>query len=110
MIESSQDYSIERGIFMLRVMRRFGYHVVGVGEKDLGNGVKFYQDSALAAGLLPVSANLVNPKTGKLYFKPFAIENVNGLKVGIFSVLSPSNGYTPSPTNTKPDSLKYLPV
>ena len=32
-------------LFLLRAMRLMGYHVVGVGEKDLGNGVKYFQDS-----------------------------------------------------------------
>ena len=91
-------------------MKKMGYHTLGVGEKDLSYGVAFYRDSTAAYGLVPVNANLVDPKTGKLLFKPYNIEDVHGVKVGIFSVVSPENGYTPSPMNVKPDSLKYLNV
>ena len=80
----------------MRTMRMMGYHVIGVGEKDLAAGVKVFQDSSA--------------KTGKLYFKPYAIESVGGIKVGIFSVLSPTNGFQAAPMNVHPDSLKYLDV
>lgn len=110
MFEIQEDFQLERGFFLMRQMRVLGYHAVGVGEKDLGWGVKLYQDSCKAIGLLPVSANLVNPKTGKLLFKPYSIETVAGVKVGVFSVLSPKNGFSPAPLNSHPDSLKYLDV
>ncbi|MBI5837143.1 MAG: hypothetical protein HZB25_07850 [Candidatus Eisenbacteria bacterium] len=110
LFETNEAFQLERGLFLMRMMARMGYHAIGVGEKDLAYGVQMYKDSALALGLLPVSANLVDRGTHKLLFQPYSIETVSGIKVGVFSVLSPQNGYTPSPISGKKDSLEYLDV
>jgi hypothetical protein len=107
---SEETFHLERGLFLMRAMHQLGYHVVGVGEKDLSWGVQMYKDSAQAWGLLPVSANLADRGTHKLLFQPYAIESVGGAKVGIFSVVSPQNGFTPSPHAQHKDSLEYLDV
>ncbi len=110
LFETNEMFQLERGLYLMKVMARMGYHIIGVGEKDLAFGVKAFKDSALADGLLPVSVNLVDKKTHKASFEPWAIENVAGIKVGVFSVLSPANGFTPSPISLVKDSLEYLDV
>jgi hypothetical protein len=110
LFQSEESFQLERGLFLLRCMRKMGYHVLGVGEKDLSWGIAAYKDSVLSYGLVPVSANLVNRATHKLIFKPYAVESVNGVKVGILSVVSPQNGYAPSPFAEHKDSLDYLDV
>ncbi|HVP39693.1 MAG TPA: multiheme c-type cytochrome [Candidatus Saccharimonadales bacterium] len=110
MFESMEWFQLERGMFLVRMMHQLGYHVVGVGEKDLAWGVRLYKDSTAAYGLLPVSANIADRTTHKLLFQPFAIEDVHGVKVGIFSVLSPANGFQISPHATQRDSVECLDV
>ena len=106
--EVQEDFQLERGLVLLGMMKKMGYHVIGVGGKDLAWGVKLFQDSTAGAGLLPVSANLLDARTGKLLFKPYAIEQVGGLRVGVFSVASSSPDFMPAALNPKPDSVKFL--
>ena len=108
LFEVSEDFQQERGYFLMKVMKKLGYHTIGVGGKDIAWGLKIYQDSTAAMGLLPVSANLADPKTGKLLFKPWNIEDVHGVKVGIFSVATTSPDFNPAALNQKPDSVKFL--
>ncbi len=93
----------------MRLMKQMGYHTVGVGDKDLGYGLGLFRDSTHAAGLNPVSANLVDLRTGKLAFPSYAIEEVAGVKIGIFSVMGQGIPITRSSLNAAKDSLKVLP-
>lgn len=96
LFDVTEEYQVPRAMFLMRTMKKLGYHTVGVAGKDLGWGIGFYKDSVESAGLLPVSANLADRQTGNLLFKPWNIENVAGVRVGIFSVSAYSNEFEPS--------------
>jgi hypothetical protein len=64
-----------------------GYDAVNVGEKDLIMGLRFLSDLSQRAKFSFVSANLLDKKTGKTSFKPYVVQEIAGLKVGIFGLL-----------------------
>ena len=64
-----------------------GYDAVNVGEKDLMMGFRFLSDVTQKAKFPIVSSNLVDKKTRKTVFKPYAIHQIAGLKIGIFGLL-----------------------
>ncbi len=96
LFDVSEQYQVDRTMFLMRTMKQLGYHTVGVAGMDLGWGIRFYQDSVASAGLLPVSANLADRATHQLLFKPWNIEDVAGVRVGIFSVAAHSIEFEPS--------------
>jgi hypothetical protein len=63
------------------------YNAVNVGEKDLVMGTRFLLEMSQRAKFPFISANLVDKKSLKRIFKPYVIEEIHGLKIGIFGVL-----------------------
>ena len=63
------------------------YDAVNVGEKDLIMGLRFLADLSQRAKFPFVSANLLDKKTGNASFKPYVVQEIAGLKVGIFGLL-----------------------
>jgi 2',3'-cyclic-nucleotide 2'-phosphodiesterase (5'-nucleotidase family) len=66
-----------------------GYDAVGVGDDDLTLGKEFLLEVAKRAHFPFLSSNILNEETGKLLFRPYLLKEVSGLRVGIFSLLSP---------------------
>jgi 2',3'-cyclic-nucleotide 2'-phosphodiesterase/3'-nucleotidase len=75
--------------FQFRIMEHIGYDAIGVGERELNFGYGKLKALAAASKVPVVSANLVDKKTGQPAFKPYAIVQKGGLKVGVFSVIAP---------------------
>jgi ribosomal protein L17 len=63
------------------------YDAVNVGEKDLIMGLRFLSDLTQRAKFPFISANLLDKKTGKPSFKPYVVQEIAGLKIGIFGLL-----------------------
>jgi len=66
-----------------------GYHAIGIGDDDLNLGKKFLMDLSKVSHIPFLSSNVMDEDSGKPLFQRYLIKEVNGLKVGIFSLLSP---------------------
>ena len=66
-----------------------GYHAIGIGDDDLSLGKKFLTELSNTSGAPFLSSNLIDEGSGKPLFQRHIIKEVNGLKIGIFSLLSP---------------------
>jgi len=66
-----------------------GYDALGIGDDDLSLGKEFLIELSKKARFPFLSANLLNTETGKPIFQPYLIKEILGVKVGIFSLLSP---------------------
>jgi 2',3'-cyclic-nucleotide 2'-phosphodiesterase (5'-nucleotidase family) len=62
---------------------------VGVGDDDLSMGKEFLIEISKKAKFPILSSNLADETSGKLLFQPYIIKEVNGFRIGIFSLLSP---------------------
>lgn len=87
--EALRKREIDRGEMFVDVFNLMGWEAQGIGEKDLIGGIPRLQALAKRAKYPFLSANLVDAKTGALLFAPRAIVEKSGVKIGLFSVMSP---------------------
>lgn len=66
-----------------------GYHAIGIGDDDLSLGKEFLLEISKKAHFPFLSSNLLDEVSGKPLFQPYLIKEINGLRIGIFSLLSP---------------------
>jgi 2',3'-cyclic-nucleotide 2'-phosphodiesterase (5'-nucleotidase family) len=66
-----------------------GYDSLGVGDADLALGKDFLVDLAKKAKFPFLSSNLVDSESKKPVFQSSIIKEVNGIRIGIFSLISP---------------------
>jgi 2',3'-cyclic-nucleotide 2'-phosphodiesterase (5'-nucleotidase family) len=66
-----------------------GYDALGIGDDDLSLGKEFLMGLSKKAKFPFLSSNLMDEESGKLLFQPYLVKEINGLRVGIFSLLSP---------------------
>jgi 2',3'-cyclic-nucleotide 2'-phosphodiesterase (5'-nucleotidase family) len=74
---------------MLESLSLMGYDALGIGDDDLTLGKEFLSELSKKAPFPFLSSNLMEAESGKLLFQSTLIKEVSGLKVGIFSLLSP---------------------
>ena len=77
----------ERAELIFGAMEKMGYRVATLGESELNFGWNFIQPLAAEHHLTFVSANVFDLKTGKPLVQPYVLEEVAGLRVGIFGLL-----------------------
>jgi 2',3'-cyclic-nucleotide 2'-phosphodiesterase (5'-nucleotidase family) len=66
-----------------------GYDAIGIGDDDLTLGKEFLLEISKKANFPFLSSNLLNEASGKVLFQSSLIKEINGLRIGIFSLLSP---------------------
>ena len=78
----------EKARLILKSFNLIGYHAIGIGDDDLSLGKKFLIDLSKVSQIPFLSSNVIDEDSGKPLFKRYLIREVNGLRVGIFSLLS----------------------
>jgi len=66
-----------------------GYDAMGVGDDDFALGKESLLEISKKANSPILSSNLFDEATGKPLFQPYLLKEINGLRIGIFSLLSP---------------------
>jgi len=66
-----------------------GYDALGVGDDDLTLGKDFLVEISKKASFPFLSANIFDESSGKVLFQPYLLKEIDGLRIGIFSLLSP---------------------
>jgi 2',3'-cyclic-nucleotide 2'-phosphodiesterase (5'-nucleotidase family) len=74
---------------MVESLNLMGYDAIGIGDDDLTLGKEFLVELSKKAKFPFLSSNLMDAESGKPLFQSYLIKEINGLKVGIFSLLSP---------------------
>lgn len=98
--DAAREFDSPKLDFQFDVMSLIGYDAIGIGERELAFGLDRLHAAATRAKLPLLSANLVDAKTGQPVFALSRIVKKNGIKVGIFSLLSPKIPLTgPDSTN-----------
>jgi 5'-nucleotidase/2',3'-cyclic-nucleotide 2'-phosphodiesterase/3'-nucleotidase len=80
----------EKAHLILACYRLLGYDALGIGDDDLTLGKDFLVGLSKQAGFPFVSSNLVDKETGHALFETHVIMDRGGLKIGVFSLLSPN--------------------
>ena len=78
----------EKAHLILKSFNLMGYHAIGIGDDDLSLGKKFLIELSKTSNVAFLSSNVTDEDSGKPFFERYLIREVNGLKVGIFSLLS----------------------
>ena len=79
----------EKAHLILKCYNLLGYDALGIGDDDLSLGKDFLADLSKNAGFPFISSNLMDKETGEALFKTHVIKETGGLRIGIFSLLSP---------------------
>lgn len=80
---------------------RMGCDGLGIGDDDLSLGKKFLLEASKKAKFPFLSSNLIDEESGRLLFQPYLLKEVKGLRVGIFSLISPDAFSGPSDPRMK---------
>jgi 2',3'-cyclic-nucleotide 2'-phosphodiesterase (5'-nucleotidase family) len=91
----------EKAHLIVESLNLMGCDAIGIGDDDLSLGKEFLLDLAKKAKFPFLSSNLLDEKTGKLLFQPYLVKEMKGLKIGIFSLLSPETFLTSSDPRKK---------
>jgi len=66
-----------------------GYNALGIGDDDLTLGKEFLLEISKKANFPFLSSNIFDEASEKLLFQPYLIKQINGFRIGVFSLLSP---------------------
>jgi 2',3'-cyclic-nucleotide 2'-phosphodiesterase (5'-nucleotidase family) len=80
----------EKAHLIIECLNVMGYDAIGIGDDDLTLGKEFLLEISKRANFPFLSSNLLDEGSGKILFKPFLIKEINGLRIGIFSLFSPN--------------------
>ncbi|HKM00684.1 MAG TPA: metallophosphoesterase, partial [Sedimentibacter sp.] len=92
--------NISKGENAIKVLEAAGYDNMTLGNHDFNYGKDrlFELRDMSQVGML--SANIVD-ENDEYVFTPYVIEEVGGIKVGIFGLTTPETAYKTSPTNVE---------
>ena len=91
----------EKAHLILKCYNLLGYDALGIGDDDLSLGKDFLVDLSKNASFPFISSNLVDQETGQALFPTYVIQETGGLRIGIFSLLSPNFFSNESDSRTK---------
>ncbi len=96
----------EKAYLIVESFNLLGYDALGIGDDDLSLGKEFLMEISKKVKFPLLSSNLIDEESGKLLFSPYILKNINGLRVGIFSLLSPDSFLGQADTRRKGLSLR----
>ena len=89
--ENEVKMVVEKACLIIEIFNLMGYNAVGIGDDDLSLGKEFIMGISKEAKFPFLSSNLFDEESGKLLFSPYILRKINGLRIGIFSLLSPDS-------------------
>lgn len=100
-LEKEKESLIQRAYVILKSLNMMEYHAIGIGDDDLTLGKDFLHELSKASSIPFLSANVKDEETQKPLFNRSMIKEINGIKIGIFSLLSPDIFLGPSDPRKK---------
>jgi 5'-nucleotidase/UDP-sugar diphosphatase len=86
----------EKANLIIESFNLMGYDAMGIGDDDLTLGKEFLLEISKKADFPFLSSNLLDEASGKTLLQSSVIKEVKGLRIGIFSLLSPDFFTSPS--------------
>jgi len=81
----------EKAQLIINSFNLMGYDAIGIGDDDLSIGKEFLLEISKKANFPSLSSNIFDEESGKLLFSPYILRKIKGLRIGIFSLLSPDS-------------------
>lgn len=104
-VQGSKIATISKGESIIKLMNVMEYDAMALGNHEFDYGYERLLELKDMADFPIISGNISN-KYGKMDFKPYIIKEVDGIKIGIFSVITPDTEYATSPKNI--DGITFL--
>ena len=99
--ENELKTATQKAHLIVESLNLMGYHALGIGDDDLTPGKDFLVEISKKAKFPFLSSNLFDEASGKPLFQPYLIKEIQGLKIGIFSLLSPDFFLNPADPRMK---------
>jgi 2',3'-cyclic-nucleotide 2'-phosphodiesterase (5'-nucleotidase family) len=93
----------EKAHVIIESFNLMGYDAMGIGDDDLTLGKEFLLEISKEANFPFLSSNLLDEASGKTLFQSSLIKEINGLRIGIFSLLLPD--FFANPTDPRKKGL-----
>ena len=100
-LENESKKVTDKAHLFIESFNLMGYDALGIGDDDLSLGKEFLMEISKKANFPFLSSNLIDEESGKLLFKPYLLKEMNGLRIGIFSLLSPDVFLSPTDPRKK---------
>jgi len=97
----------EKAHLVMESFNIMGYDAIGIGDDDLTLGKEFLLEISKKANFPFLSSNLLDEASGNLLFQSSLIKEIHGLRVGIFSLLSPD--FFSGPSDPRRKGLNFRP-
>ena len=91
----------EKAYLIIESFNLMGYDAIGMGDDDLNLGKEFLLEISKKTNFPFLSSNLLDEVSGKILFQSSLIKEINGLRIGMFSLLSPDLFLNPSDLRKK---------
>ena len=90
---------------IIECLNLMGYDAMGIGDDDLALGKEFLLEISKKANFPFLCSNLLDEASGKTLFQTSLVKEINGLRIGIFGLLSPD--FFPSPSDPRKKGLNF---
>lgn len=91
----------EKGDSIAKVLNAVGYDGMAAGNHDFNYGYQTLLDLTKKVNFPVLSANVRKKADNSQILKPFEIEEIDGIKVGIFGLSTPETHYKTHPKNVE---------
>jgi 2',3'-cyclic-nucleotide 2'-phosphodiesterase (5'-nucleotidase family) len=95
----------EKARVIVESLNLMGYDALGIGDDDLTLGKEFLSEMSRKANFPFLCSNLLDEASGKNLFPTSLIREINGLRIGLFSLLSPD--FFTSPSDPRKKGLNF---
>ena len=99
--EKELKAAVQKAYLILDSLNIMGYDAMGIGDDDLTLGKEFLLKISKRAKFPIISSNVFDEGSEKPLFKTSMIKEISGLRIGIFSLLSPDVFLGPSDPRRK---------
>jgi 2',3'-cyclic-nucleotide 2'-phosphodiesterase (5'-nucleotidase family) len=104
--ENEMKMMSEKAHLIIECLNLMGYDAIGIGDDDLVLGKEFLLEISKKANFPFLSSNLLDERSGKPLFQSSLIKESHGLRIGIFSLISPEFFTGPSDPRRKDLSFR----
>jgi len=87
--ETNSKNSAPKANLILESLNLMGYDAMAIGDDDLTLGKDFLSDLSKKANFPFLSSNVIDEASGKPLFHSTLVKEVNGFRIGMFSLLAP---------------------
>ena len=87
--ETESNLLAQQAYLIIESLNLMGYNLLGIGDDDLTLGKELLSDVSKKANFPFLSSNVLDEESGRPLFQSSLVKRVNGLRIGIFSLLSP---------------------